>query len=140
MTKLEKGDQARFDDAVDNATHAALAVFGIRVDDMVDTAVVMNDAISRVINNIAFDDGGAFTLEVAVMEITVVDTMPVDRPGFDDALDNATHAVLSAFGLKAENVTDTSDILNSEIEEIMERIVLSDDIVSDDVMPSLYQA
>ncbi|MCW3782971.1 hypothetical protein [Defluviimonas salinarum] len=110
-----------FDDALDNATHAALSAYGMEADKInrfhPATLEQLNDGIEEVMRDL-IDEDHVFPAKTPGFDMAAT---PQDAKGVDDAADEATHRALACFGLTAEEVD--ADALNDAITEVMAGIV-----------------
>ena len=99
-----------FDEAVSETSCAILAKFGLNPLCASDTLDVLSDSLSGILERVVDRSESGFQGPPEVIH---------SKGNFDGALDDATHLVLWAFHLKAGPHSDTADLINDKISEIM---------------------
>ena len=123
--------ESRFDAALDNATHAALAVLGLRAENMVDTGDNLNEEMEPIFRNWV-DASGEAGIPDEVPTTPIAKTI-ADEITFEDRVSDAARVAVSAFGIDPDRALETTEEIADAIARILRPHLVLDE--PDDLDP-----
>ena len=109
--------ESRFDAALDNATHAALAALGLRAENLIDTADDLNEEMEPIFRNWV-DAAGETGIPDRAPDVAVAKTSP-DALSLEHGLLEAARAAAGAFGIDPALAPETTEEIIEAIARVM---------------------